>query len=392
MNIQQIRNDTRACKNIIHFNNAGAALMPAPVANILHEYLHSEEQIGGYETQTKYQAQLENFYTATSKLINCKPSEVAFIENHTRAWDMAFYSFNFSAGDKILTTISEYGSNVIAYLHQAQRHGVELVFVPNDQFGQIDTVALENMIDDQVKLISINHIPTGGGLVNPVQEVGRIANTTNIPFLLDACQSLGQLDIDVQQIGCDILTGTGRKFLRGPRATGLLYVKQSFIEQLNPPFLDQHAAELISPSEYEIRKDAKRFENWEQNFSGKAALATAIDYALQLSLSSIEKRIEMLANQLRSELTNINGITIEDEGINKCGIVTFQSKTKTADEIKKRLADHLINVSTISGSGSLVSFQNRGIQSLVRASLHYYNTDKEILEFMRVLSKLHANT
>ena len=383
--INRARAETRYCGEVVHFNNAGASLMPAPVANTLHEYLSREERLGGYETAEEQREALDNFYRATGKLLNCRPDEIAFVENATRAWDMAFYSFKFSPGDKILTTIAEYGSNVVAYNQQANRYGVELVFVPNDQFGQIDIQALENLVDERVKLISISHIPTGGGLVNPAQAVGRIAKAAHIPYLLDACQSAGQLPLDVAAIGCDILAGTGRKYLRGPRGTGFLYVRKDLIEQLEPPLLDQHAATLISATGYKIRPDAKRFENWEQYLAGKAALGVAVDYALSYGLEAIQARVYHLSAKLRDKLRDIAGVEITDEGLEQCGLVTFTAAQLSPTAIKQHLREYRINVSTSSGSGNLVSFQQRGLTEVVRASLHYYNTAEEIDYFVETL-------
>lgn len=383
--INRAREDTPACSDLIHFNNAGASLMPLPVTEALNAYLQSEAQIGGYETADLFADTLDNIYTSAAQMLNCQPEEIAFVENATRAWDMAFYSFNFKPGDKILTAIAEYGSNVIAYLHQAKRTGVEVVFIPNDSYGQVDTEALSKMIDDKVKLISVSHIPTGGGLVNPAIEIGRIARQHGIPYLLDACQSTGQIPVDVDAIGCDLLSITGRKYLRGPRGTGLLYVRDAILKDLDPPFLDQHAADLISPNEYKVREDAKKFENWEQFFAGKYALAIAIDYALSWGLDSIQQRIYDLADYLRVQLSNLNDITVTDEGFEKCGIVTFTSRSRDADSIKKLLAEKKINVSVSDGSGMLVSFQQRGLEQLLRASVHYFNTVEEIDIFIEKL-------
>ena len=383
--IERARKETPACENLIHFNNAGASLMPLPVTAALHDYLDSEARIGGYETADLFAEGLNKIYTSAAQILNCRAGEIAFVENATRAWDMAFYSFNFKPGDKILTAIAEYGSNVIAYLHQAKRSGVEVVFIPNDSHGQVDTDALSKMIDNKVKLISVSHIPTGGGLVNPAIEIGRIARQHGIPYLLDACQSTGQIPVDVQAIGCDLLSITGRKYLRGPRGTGLLYVRDTILKDLDPPFLDQHAAELISPNEYNVREDAKKFENWEQFFAGKYALAVAIDYALSWGLDSIQQRIYGLADYLRNQLSNLDDITVTDEGIEKCGIVTFTSRSRDADNIKKILAEKKINVSVSDGSGMLVSFQQRGLEQLVRASVHYFNTEEEIDFFVNKL-------
>ncbi len=386
--IDKARRDTRAAEEIIHFNNAGSSLMPIPVADALHAYLHKEERIGGYETAAAESNALNNFYVATARLFNCAEDEIAFIENATRAWDMVFYSFRFEPGDKILTSISEYGSNVIAMIQQANRYGAEVVFVPDDTSGQLDVVALENLIDDKVKLIAISHIPTGGGLVNPAIAVGKIAKGAGIPYLLDSCQGVGQLPLDVQLIGCDMLSGTGRKYLRGPRGTGLLYVKREFARTLEPVMLDQHAATLVSAVEYKVLEDARKFENWEQNFAGKAALGIAIDYALDWGLEAIQTRIYALSSDLRSKLMAIDGVTVADEGAEKCGLVTFYARQVDAENLKADFAVQRINVSVSDGSGSFVSFEKRNLKALVRASLHYFNTVEEIDQFIDGLKKI----
>lgn len=386
--IERARNDTSACEEIIHFNNAGASLMPIPVSDALHQFLSSEENIGGYETAALHANALTEVYHSAAKLLNCSSEEIAFVENATRAWQLAFYSFAFQPGDKILTTLAEYGSNVVAYIQQAKRFGVDIIFVPNDAFGQIDTKALANLIDDRVKLITMTHIPTGGGLVNPAKEVGKIANAANIPYILDACQSVGQIPIDVEEIGCDILCITGRKYLRGPRGTGLLYIRKELIERMDPPLLDQHAATLVSPADYKIRPDAKRFENWEQYCAGKYALSVAIEYALSWGLDSVQDRIYSLADLLRCRLSEIDTIRVTDDGAEKCGIVTFISDNSAPTDIKNALAARKINVSTSKGSGSFVSFKARGLTEVVRASLHYFNTESEIDYFVDTLNKV----
>ena len=386
--IARARAETRACENVIHFNNAGSSLMPAPVADYLHEFLKLEENIGGYESVEREAVALDNFYQATARLVNCKPTEVAYAENATRAWDMAFYGMSFESGDRILTTMSEYGSNVIAYNQQAKRYGAEVVFVADDEYGQIDVDALREMIDDRVKLISISLIPTGGGLVNPAAEVGKVAKSAGIPYLLDACQGVGQIPLDVAELGCDMLSATGRKFLRGPRATGFLYVKSTMMDKLVPPLLDQHAADLISPGEYKMVDDARRFENWEQYFAGKAALGVAIDYAIEWGLESIRDRVFSLATMLRSRLGELDGIELTDQGQVKCGIVTFKTDQMEAGRIKSAMQQRCINVSVSDGSGSLVSFQQRGITSVVRASVHYFNTEQEIDTFIDTLKEI----
>ena len=388
INLKKVRIDTRGCEEIIHFNNAGASLIPAPVADYLYKFLRDEEMKGGYETASARNEEIENFYTAVSRLLNAKSNEIAFVENATRAWDMVFYSLPLHPGDKILTTVAEYGSNLIAYLHRAKKTGAKLVIIPNDDYGQIDIDALEKSIDNKTKLISISHIPTGGGLVNPASDVGKIAKKYGIPYLLDACQSAGQMPLDVTSIGCDFLSATGRKYLRGPRGTGLLYVKKDWIKRLEPPLLDQFAAELIDESNYQVRGDARRFENWERYFAGQATLGRAVDYSMEIGLELIQKRVFELAAILRAELEETGAVRLTDEGYQKCGIVTFEHKKIKAAEMKALMREQNINVSISSGSGMKLSYLARGLDELVRASLHYYNTTDEIQKFIAIIKSV----
>lgn len=386
--VTRARADTPGCDHVLHLNNAGAALMPRQVLDATKAHLDLEAGIGGYEAAEQAHAALERVYGATATLLNCQADEVAVVENATRAWDMAFYAVPLKAGDRVLTAMAEYASNYIAYLQVAKRTGAIVEAIPNDEHGQLSVEALRGMIDERVKLIAITHVPTNGGLVNPAAEIGAIARAHGILYLLDACQSVGQMPIDVAQIGCDMLSATGRKFLRGPRGTGLLYVRRGVLERLEPPFLDLHAAEWVAPDRFEIRPDARRFENWETNYAGKIGLGVAIDYALEWGLNAIYERVQDLANRLRTQLSEIPRVTVRDLGVERCGIVTFSVTSKRVEELRRALAEQRINVSTTTITSTRLDMEARQLSEMVRASVHYYNTEEEIERFCATLATL----
>jgi selenocysteine lyase/cysteine desulfurase len=385
LDVERVRAETAGCIERIHFNNAGCALPPDPVFQTVIDHLDLERRIGGYEAAEHAAGRIGHTYDALARLLNCAPDEIACVENATRAWDMAFYAFTFRRGDRILTGVSEYASNYIAFLQTARRSGVSIDVVPDDETGQLSLQALEEMIDDRVKLIAITHVGTQGGLVNPAAAVGRIARAHGIPYLLDACQSVGQMAIDVEVIGCDILSATGRKYLRGPRGTGFLYVRRALIETLEPPFLDLHAATWTGRNAFEIRPDAKRFETFETYVAGRIGLGVAADYARDLGLEAIGCRVRRLAAILRDSLSALPGMTVHDRGVELCGIVTFTKEGASATAIRRKLAAQRINVSVSFITAARLDLEARGLSELVRASVHYYNTEDEIASFCAAL-------
>ena len=375
--VARLRADTPGCAHVAHFNHAGDSLSPRPVLNATIGHLEREAQIGGYEAEDEARDRLAALYASIGRLINATPSEIAVVENATRAWDMAVYGIPFSPGDRILTSVAEYGSNLIAFLQIASR-GVCVEIVPNDEYGQLSIDALAAMLDDRVKLIAVSHMPTNGGLVQPVVEIGRLARDAGALFVLDACQTVGQMPIDVEAISCDILSATSRKYLRGPRGVGFLYVRDDLIDRLVPPFLDIHAATLVAADRYELRPDARRFENWESNVAGKIGLGVAVDYALDLGLDAIWDLVRTKSDQLRRRLAAIPGVAVHDLGRVKGGIVTFTVVDVPAPAVLSALRAQTINVSVSGISNTWLDMKARGLTELVRASVHYLTTDEEI--------------
>jgi selenocysteine lyase/cysteine desulfurase len=378
IDVNRVRADTPGVDHVVHFNNAGSSLPTRQVVDAVVEHLRREAEIGGYEAAAEREDRWEHTYDALARLIGAHRDEIAVVENATRAWDMAFYSFPFRPGDRILTGHAEYASNWIALQQVANRTGASVEVVPDDEHGQIDVAALERMIDERVKLVSLVHVPMTTGLVNPVADVGRVTRAAGVPLLLDACQSIGQLPVDVNEIGCDMLSATGRKFLRGPRGTGFLYVRRELIEQLEPPFLDLHSAEWEADGSYRIRDDARRFENWETYYAGKIGLGVAADYAHALGADAIWARLQQLAGRLRDGLSATDGVTVRDQGLTKAAIVTFTVEGLAATEVQRALASERINVNVQRKQSAWLDLGERGLDEVVRSSVHYYNTDGEI--------------
>ena len=392
IDVARARADTPGVEHVAHLNNAGAALPPTPVLDAGIEHLRREAEIGGYEAKAEREDRIEHSYDAIATLIGCERDEIAIVENATRAWDMAFYSLDLREGDRVLTTHAEYASNYIALRQVADRTGAAIVVVPDDDHGQVDVDALASMLDERVKLVSLVHVPTQGGLVNPAAAVGALCRAAGVPLLLDACQSVGQMPIDVREIGCDMLSATGRKFLRGPRGTGFLYVRRDLIEGLEPPLLDLHAAEWQADGSYRIRPDARRFENWETNFATKIGLGVAVDYALSWGLDAVRDRVYALAADLRRQLDRTPGVRTHDLGEERCAIVTFSVDDHPAAEVFETLVGEGINVSLSPGVYSRLDFGPRGLESLVRASVHYYNEAAELDRLVERVTSLTASS
>ncbi|NRA86782.1 MAG: aminotransferase class V-fold PLP-dependent enzyme [Rhizobiales bacterium] len=399
MDIDQIREDTPALKEITFMNAAGSSISPECVYNGMAFILDEESRIGGYHAHAKYEQELEiDLYASLAQLINAKPSEIGIVENATIAWQKIFYGLatKWQKGDIILSTTTEYGANLIAFMHVKKLYGVETLTLADTEFGEVDTTAMDAQIESlkaegkNVVLVSVSHLPSNNGLIQPAAEIGKIANKHNIIYLLDACQSIGLLPVNVQKIGCDFLTTTSRKFLRGPRGNGFLYASSKMLQTFEPAILDFFGAELDGANDYNLRKDARRFENWENAYALRAGLHAAVDYALDLGIHKIWKRTQIVSNKLRTAIAEIPGMHIADLGQKQSAIITCYHETKSSKEIRNFLEEKNIMLTLAGDHSAPWDGEKRKLPEKLRFSPHYYNDENDsdiVIEILKAAVK-----
>ena len=378
VDIDALRAQTPGCAGRIHLNNAGAALLAQPTLDAMTAQLRREAEIGGYEAAAEAQDALAATYAAIATLVGGRAGEIALFDNATHAWNAAFYSVPLRPGDQILTGRAEYGSNVLAYWQAARRAGAEVIVVPNDEHGQLDVAALERLAGERTALIGASHVPTSGGLVQPAAAIGRIARACGALYLLDATQSAGQFPVDVTAIGCDLLTGTGRKFLRGPRGTGFLWVRTAALNRLDPFVAEIGSATWDGHQGFTWAAGARRFATWEHSYVNVLGLGAAVQQALDLGLDAIGQRATALGARLRGQLAELPGVTIHDLGQVRCAIVTAKIDGLPAGQAAQELGRAGVNVTTTVPEDNPLDTQDRGVHPLIRFSPHYYNTEDEI--------------
>ena len=351
-------------------------------------HLRREEEIGGYEAAAEASTRLENVYSSLARLVGATAGEIALAESGSSAWLRAVSGIPFTAS-RVLLGRTEYTNNILALQLLARRYGLELVVLEDDSFGQVDVQHLQRELDrGDVALVALTHVPMGGGLVNPAADVGRRCRDAGVLFALDACQSVGQMPVDVNDLGCDILAGTGRKFLRGPRGTAFAYIRRSLLERFEP--VPRGAlSPAPGPAGRRTCAEARLLESWEACIAGRLGLGRAVDYALEMGLEPIRDRVRALAHTMRTRLAAIPAVRVHDRGLVQCGIVTFSVQGRTAEQVKARLAVHRINVSVAalppSTADAVLRPTFEGLITAVRASVHYYNTDTEIDSLIQAL-------
>ncbi len=385
--INRLRSETPGIDNSVHLLASGSALMPDKVVDAIISHTILESQIGGYEAQAQQSDALDQVYNTVAQHIGAKRHEIALMENATVAWCHAFYALPLKPKSRILTCEAEYAANYVAFLQRAKRDDLIIEVVPSHETGALDVAALEATMDEDVGLIAITWIPTNGGLVNPAADIGKVARKYNVPYLLDACQAAGQMRMDVEALGCDFLSATGRKFLRGPRGTGFLYVRDHWLETLEPAMIDHFGAPWVARDRYELREDVRRFETWENSYALRAGLGAAFEYADKIGIEKIEAQVSHLADFCRQLLQQNSKIQLRDIGSHHCGIVSFTADGANPADIMHKMGKAGFIIGTSSAASTRLDAERRNLPTVLRIAPHYYNTKDEIFRAIEQLVK-----
>jgi len=378
IDLATVRADTPACARGVFLDSCGSSLPPVQVLDEVIGHLHLEAEIGGYLAKEVRSDDLEDGYRLVASLLGCEPDEVAFTDSAGRSWLTAFDAVPLRPGDRILVTEVEYAGNAIPILRRAEETGATVEPIPSDATGAVDVAALRELLDERVALVSLVHVPTNGGLVNPAAEVIAAAHEAGALVLLDACQSVGQLPVRADELDADIITSTGRKWLRGPRGTGVLVVRRHVRERLRPRLIDLHSATWRTPDSYELRPDARVFELWETSYADRLGLLAAVRYALDLGIDAIATEVVDRAERLRAGLAELPGVQVRDLGSRRCGIVTFTVAGMPAEQVRTGLAGHGVTVTTVGVDSTQFDMTRRGMTEVVRAAPHYFISPDQI--------------
>jgi selenocysteine lyase/cysteine desulfurase len=374
------RAETPGCAHRNHLNNASAGLMPQPVLEAVLAHLHKEAEFGGYESAEAAAGPIREAYENVARLIGTQAKNIAVVENATVAFSQALAAFDFSTVDAIVTTRNDYISNQLMYLSLSRRFGVKIYRARDLAGGGVDPESVRELIaKPEVRLVAVTWVPTNSGLIQPVEAVGKICQAAGIPYLVDACQAVGQIPIDVSRLHCDFLSATARKFLRGPRGIGFLYVSNGALARgLYPLMVDMQGAKWVEADSFELVDDARRFENWEFAYALVLGLGEAARYAIAVGVEEGGKRARELAAYARTKLSEVPGLRVLDRGTQLAAIVTAEVKGHHAADVVERLRKRGINTSATLRDYAVIDMDEKRAASALRISPHYYNTQSEI--------------
>ena len=374
IDVEAVRSATPGAAHAHHFNAAGCSLASRATLAAVCEHLELEAHAGGYEAAAAVRPRIEAVYEAAAVLLGARAHEIALVESATVGWQRAIDALRLGRGDHVVVSRSAYVSFALQLLALARDRGVVVEVVPSGADGAVELARLERALDGAA-MLALAHVPTSSGLVEPVAAAGALARAAGVPFFVDATQSVGQLGVDVGAIGCDVLVTTGRKYLRAPRGTGLLYVRD---ELLAPAAPDVRGAEWVGDRDWTLEPGARRFETWEASVALRLGLGVALSEAAALDVAATEAHLTSVAARLRDALSEVPGVELADPPAACSAIVTFQVAGLSCAEVVSGLAGRGVKVVAVPRGHALWDLGGRGLTAVVRASPHVYDNDADL--------------
>ncbi|RCV52077.1 aminotransferase class V-fold PLP-dependent enzyme [Marinitenerispora sediminis] len=371
--------DTPGCRGGgIFLDSAGSSLPPRDVLETVIGHLRREAEVGGYRAARERADDLEEGYGVFAEILGCAPEEIAFTDSATRSWLSVFNAVPLAAGDRVLITEAEYAGNAIPILRRAESVGAGMDVVPSTPEGDVSVEALEGMLDERVKLVSLVHAPTNGGLLTSVRAAAAAARRAGAYVLLDACQSLGQVPVRADELDVDFITGTGRKWMRGPRGTGFLYARRAVLDGLVKDSVDLHGGTWAERGLAVARDDARVFELWEASIADRLGLVAAGRYLLDLGVDEVHAAVRAVSGRLRTGLASIAGVRVHDIGVAHSGIVSFSVDGVPAPKVAELLVERGVTVTVSRRASTRIDMERRGLAEVVRASPHYFVSPAQV--------------
>jgi cysteine desulfurase/selenocysteine lyase len=391
LDVAALREETLGCAVGAYFNHSGTSLPTKATVDAIMDHLQRETLHGGMEAAARVADQVHQARTDAAALLGASAEEIAFTPSGSAAFGLVFAALpRLKVGDRILVGRQEWGGNLSTLRAAADRVGATVEQIPCGEDGSVDPQALSSLIDRRVRLVALTWLPANGGLINDAAAVGRVTRAAGVPYFIDAGQALGQVAVDVVALGCDMLKGAGRKYLRGPRGTALLYVRADFLDRLEPVYLDVLSGPWVGGGPRR-RRDARVFETSETSIALLLGLGVALSHARAVGIPAIRARIGRLAEGLRGRLSATPGVVVRDLGTERSGLVSFTIEGVGAQEVRTKLSHDRVIVGANGVPYTPLDMTARNLSEIVRASVHYINTEEEIDRLVEAVAALSRN-
>ncbi len=352
-----------------YLNHAACGLLPDAALHAMHGYALREQALGAYGAARQVQAEIEQLYQGIAATIHAQPQDIALTQGNSDGWSLVVSAMDWSGGGRILAPRSEWGGNLGILMQLSAQCGVQVEEIPSDADGAVDLEALETLLRTPASLVVLTWMPANSPLVQPAEAVGALCAQAGVPLLVDAAQAVGQWPVDVRQLQCAALTAPGRKWLRGPRGTGFVYVHPDFLPRLRPLTADHFSRPWQTGNTWTYRADARRLEQSEASVALRLGLGAALAAWNALGMERIHGEIQKRADWLRDGLDCLPGIRAHRSGRHaSSGIVTLECSRHDAAALHRGLQERGVEAALSPVAFTPWDMQARGLSAVLRLS------------------------